>query len=94
MDLSISQAATHGAGTLGGHTAPVVRFIPIKKNPHKATHGQGEADLSATLRIANPASRSDTGLGGCKFVSYATSPSPPTPKLYLPTGATRRPWFV
>jgi len=25
-------------------------------NPHKATHGQGEADPSATSRVANPAS--------------------------------------
>ena len=35
-----------------------------KKNSHEATHGQGEADPSATSRVANPASRSDAGLGG------------------------------
>jgi len=35
-----------------------------QKNPHKATHGQGEADPSATSRVTNPASRSDIGLGG------------------------------
>ena len=38
--------------------------VSIIKNPHKATYGQGEADPSATSRVANPASRSDTGLGG------------------------------
>jgi len=42
------------------------RAQSINKNPHKATHGQGEADPSATSRVANPASRSDTGLGGWK----------------------------
>jgi len=31
---------------------------------HKATHGPGEAYPSATSRVANPASRSDAGLGG------------------------------
>jgi len=41
-----------------------------KSNPHeaahghKATHGPGEAHLSAISRVANPASRSDAGLGG------------------------------
>jgi len=43
------------------------------KNTHTATHGQGEADPSATTRVANPASRSDAdaGLGGCERVATA-----------------------
>ena len=36
------------------------------RNPHKATHRQGEVDPSATSRVANPASHSDAGLGGWK----------------------------
>jgi len=58
----------------GGARAPhgvqtTVLDQSINQNPHKATHGhkvthgQGEADLSATSRIANPASRSDARLG-------------------------------
>jgi len=31
--------------------------INQSKNSHKATHGQGEADPSATSRTANPASQ-------------------------------------
>jgi len=41
-------------------------LVGLKKHPHTATHGRGEADLSAIIMVANPASRSDTGLG---FVS-------------------------
>ena len=38
------------------------------KDPHKATHTRAEEKPhpSATSGVANPASRSDTGLGGCK----------------------------
>ena len=38
------------------------------KNPHKATHTRAEEKPhpSATSGVANPASRSDTGLGRCK----------------------------
>jgi len=43
----------------------------IIKNLHKATHGQGEADPSATSRVANPASRSDSRLGGLEVPALA-----------------------
>ena len=38
------------------------------KDPHKATHTRAEEKPhpSATSGVANPASRSDTDLGGCK----------------------------
>ena len=35
----------------------------IKTNPHKATHGQGEADPSATSRVANPESQATQAWG-------------------------------
>jgi len=43
------------------------------KKTHEATHGQGDANPSATSRVANPALRSDAGLGvwkppTCKFI--------------------------
>jgi len=38
------------------------------KDPHKATHTRAEEKPhhSATSGVANPASQSDTGLGGCE----------------------------
>jgi len=45
------------------NTGVVAQSEVHQQNPHRATHGQGEADPSATSRVANPASRSDTGLG-------------------------------
>jgi len=48
-------------------SAHLEKFPQIRyKNSHKATHGQREADPSATSRVANPASRSDAGFVGWK----------------------------
>ena len=42
------------------------------KCPHRATHGQGRSHIPAPpQRAANPASRSDAGLGGCGRGVYA-----------------------
>jgi len=44
------------------------------KGHHKATHGQGEADPSATSRVANPASQATQAWGA------GNSPTPPPPR--------------
>ena len=60
--------------TLCGRLAPSLR-APInqsKVGPHKATHGQRRSHIPAPPQgAANPASRSDAGLGGCERVATA-----------------------
>jgi len=41
------------------------------KGPHKATHGRRRSHIPAAPQGANPASRSDTGLGGYERVATA-----------------------
>jgi len=43
------------------------------KNPHKTTHGQGEADPSATPRVANPASQATQAWGAVRLNSSSES---------------------
>jgi len=65
--LDQGSALTLGGATLRLGSLETQTINQSIKGPHKATHGQRRSHVPAPPQgAANPASRSDAGLGGCE----------------------------